>query len=57
MEQGAYPELSEGRTPIRIAEPGTYRTTDPINGRSAGTGRDLAPMIQDSIAALAGRRA
>lgn len=54
LEAGAYAELSDGRTLIRLAEPGSYRIADLARGRNLTSERTLASMIQERIATLTG---
>ena len=56
LEEGAYAELTDGHTLLRLAEPGSYRIADLIRGRSLASDRTLASMIQQRISTLAGPR-
>ncbi len=54
LDSGAYAELTDGRTTLRIAEAGTYRVADLVEGRNAPVGRNVASMIRGRLDLLTG---
>lgn len=54
LDSGAYAELSDGSTTLRIGDAGTYRIDDLIGGRSAPAGRTVASMIRGRLDLLTG---
>jgi tetratricopeptide (TPR) repeat protein len=54
LDSGAYAELTDGTTTLRIGEAGTYRIAHLVEGRNAPAGRTVASMIRGRLDLLTG---
>ncbi|TVQ96243.1 MAG: hypothetical protein EA403_16565 [Spirochaetaceae bacterium] len=53
LSQGAYAELGDGRTVLRLAQPGVFRMSDLLGGRRAVASPTVTSMIQGRVERLA----
>ena len=52
LSQGGYAELGDGRTVLRLAQPGVFRMSDLLGGRRAASSPTVTSMIQGRVARL-----
>ncbi len=55
LGQGGYAEISDGRTTLRLAQPGVFQMENLLGGRSAPTGRTIASMVRSRVQRLSER--
>lgn len=55
LSQGSYAELGDGRTVLRLAQPGVFRMTDLLGGRRAAATPAVSSMIQGRLERLSER--
>lgn len=52
LSQGGYAELGDGRTVLRLAQPGVFRMSDLLGGRRAASSPTVTSMIQGRVTRL-----